>query len=345
MRKKLKVLELFHTAFPTERGYEFKDEFADDENMYTERDVFEALVANGFEVRKLGIYNDITPLLEEVKDFQPDVVFNLAEVYNDKSHLEKNIAALLELLDVPYTGASADALLICNNKALSKKILRFHRLKVARFYTFYRGQKIWRPRTVKLPAVIKPLCEEASRGISQASVVDNDEAFRERVRFIHENMGLDAIAEEYIDGRELYVTVIGHKKLKVLPPRELKFGDMPDDEPRIATYKAKWDDKYRNRWGIKSVSAGKLADGVIESLEDACKRAYRALNMNSYVRFDIRVTPDHKIYFIEPNANPCIARIDEMAQAAEKEGISYELLIRRVVDMALASRGRAGRKG
>ncbi|MCB9771083.1 MAG: hypothetical protein H6754_00825 [Candidatus Omnitrophica bacterium] len=337
MKKKLKVLELFHTPYETPRGYDFKDEFKDPDNMYTERDVYEALLANGYEVRRMGIFNNIAPLLEEVKEFKPDVIFNLVEVYNDKTYLEKNIAALLELLDIPYTGANADALLICNNKALSKKILRFHRLKVARFHTFYRGQKVWRPQTVKLPAVIKPLCEEASRGISQASVVDNDTAFAERIKFIHENMNLDAIAEEYIEGRELYVTVMGSKKLTVLPPRELSFGNMPEDEPRIATYKAKWDDKYRDRWGIKSVSADKLADGVAQDLIDTCKRAYRALNMNSYVRFDIRVTADNKIYFIEPNANPCIAKIDEMAQASQKEGIDYKHLIRRIVNMAIAN--------
>ncbi len=349
MNKKLKVLELFHTPYPTARGYDFKDEFADENNMYTERDVFEALLANGYEVRRLGLFNDITPFLEEVREFKPDVIFNLVEVFNDKTYLEKNIAALLELLDIPYTGASADALLICNNKALSKKILRFHRLKVARFHTFYRGQKVWRPQTVKLPAVIKPLCEEASRGISQASVVDNEQAFAERIAFIHENMNMDAIAEEYIEGRELYVTVMGNKQLKVLPPRELKFGELPDDEPRIATYKAKWDDNYRERWGIKSVAAGKLADGVAQDLVEACKRAYRALNMNSYVRFDIRVTVDHKIYFIEPNANPCIAKIDEMAQAALKEGIDYNHLIRRIVKMAISNHadgaGKLNRKG
>ncbi len=344
MNKKLKVLQLFNSPYFTPRGYDFKEEFSDEDNMYTERDVYEALLANGYEVRRLGLFNDITPLLEEVKEFKPDVVFNLVEVYNDKTHLEKNIGALLELLDIPYTGTSADGLLICNNKALSKKILRFHRLRVARFHTFYRGQKIWRPKTVKLTAIIKPLCEEASRGISQASVVDNDEAFAERIKFIHENMNLDAIAEEYIEGRELYVSVLGNKKLQVLPPRELKFGDMPDDEPRIATYKAKWDDKYRDHWGIKSVAVGKLADGVMEDLIDACKRAYRALNMNSYVRFDIRVTADGKIYFIEPNANPCIAKIDELALAAEKEGITYNNLIRRIVNMALQNYASGNRK-
>lgn len=335
MKKNLKVLLLFNAPYPTLRGYDFKEEFSDPDNMYTERDVYEALLENGYEVRMLGLFNDITPLLEEIRDFKPEVVFNLVEVFNDKTHLEKNIGALLELLDIPYTGAATDSLLICNNKALSKKILRFHRLRVARFHTFARGHKIWRPRTVKLPAIVKPLCEEASRGISQASIVDSDETFVERIKFIHDNMNMDAIAEEYIEGRELYVSVIGNKRLLVLPPREMKFGQWPEDEPRIATYRAKWDDKYRDHWGIKSVAAGKLADGVAERIEEVCKRAYRALNMNSYVRFDIRVTPEGQVYIIEPNANPCIARIDELAQSAEKEGILYSQLIRRIVTMAL----------
>ena len=334
MKKKLKVLQVFNTAYATPRGYDFKEEFADPENMYTENDVCRALQVNNFEVRLLGIYNDIRPLLDEVKDFKPGVIFNLVEMFNNKTHFDKNVGALLEMIGLPYTGASSDALFVCNNKALSKKILRFHRLRVARFYTFYRGHRIWRPRTIKLPAIIKPLCEEASRGISQASVVDNENAFVERIKFIQDNMKMDAIAEEYIEGRELYVTVMGHKRLKVLPARELKFGQLPEDEPRVATYKAKWDDNYRDRWGIKSVFAGKLANGVEERINEVCKRAYRALNMHSYIRFDIRVTSEGKVYIIEPNANPCIAKIDEVAQSAEKIGMSYEQLIRKIVMLA-----------
>ena len=335
MAKKIKVLLAFNTPYATPRGYDFKEEFADPDNMYTENDVHRALLDIGFEVRLLGLYNEIEPLLEELKEFRPAVVFNMVEVFNDKTHFDKNVGALLEMLDVPYTGASSDALFICNNKALSKKILRFHRLRVARFQAFYKGHRVWRPRTIKLPAIIKPLCEEASRGISQASVVDSEASFIERIKFIHENMNLDAIAEEYIEGRELYVSVIGNKRLTVLPHREIKFGQLPEDEPRIATYKAKWDDNYRERWGIKSVYAGKLANGVAERIEEICKRAYRALNMQSYIRFDIRVTPEGKVYIIEPNANPCLARIDEVAQSAEKIGLPYNQLIRKIVMMAL----------
>lgn len=335
MKKKLKVLQVFNTPYPTEKGYDFKEEFSDSDNMYTENDVHQALVANGYEVRLLGLFDNLTPLFDEIKDFQPDVIFNLVEIFNNKTHFEKNFAAVLELIGIPYTGANSGCLFVCNDKAMGKKILRFHRLRVARFNAFYRGLKVWRPRYIKLPAIIKPLCEEASRGISQASVVDSDDMFVERIRFIHDNMKLDAIAEEYIDGRELYVTVIGNKQLTVLPPREMNFGELPEDEPRIATYKAKWDEKYRKRWGIKSAFANKLADGVWDNIEEACKRAYRALNMRSYVRFDIRVTPEGRVYFIEPNANPCIAKADEVAEAAAKVGISYEQLIRKIVQLAM----------
>lgn len=334
MRKKLKVLLLFNSPYQKPRGYDYGPEFADPENMYTENDVCEALKANGYEVGILGLYNTVTPLFEEIAENKPDVIFNLVEVFDDKTHFDKNIAALLEMLGIPHTGASSDNMFLCNNKGLSKKILAFHKIKVPRFYVFHRRRRVWLPKKLKLPVIIKPLCEEASRGISQASIADHEEAFQERVRFIHENMNMDAIAEEYVEGREFYVTVIGNRRLTVLPFREIKFGELPEDV-RIATYKAKWDEQYRDKWGIKSVYAGKLANGVEEEIVDVCKRAYRALDICSYLRFDIRVASDGKVYIIEPNANPCIAKIDEVAQSAAKIGISYNQLIKKIVDLAL----------
>jgi len=334
MRTKLKVLMLFGSPYNKPRGYDYAEEFADPDDMYTERDVYHALVANGYDVSVLGLHNTITPLFEEIGDNRPDVIFNLVEVFDNKTFLEKNMAALLEMIDIPYTGATSDNIFICNNKGLNKKILSFHKIKIPRFYTFSRGHRVWLKKKLRLPCIIKPMCEEASRGISQASIVDNENAFLERIKFIHDNMNMDAIAEEYIEGRELYVTVFGHKKLTVLPPREMKFGELSEDA-RIATYKAKWDDNYREKWGIKSVYAGKLADGVEEEVNDVCKRAYRALNLRSYLRFDIRVTPEGKVYIIEPNANPCIAKIDEVAQAALKVGIDYNQLIKKIVMLAI----------
>ncbi len=335
MKKKLNVLMLFYSPYQKPRGYDYKEEFADPDNMYTENDVFEALKNLGHDVTLLGIFDDMAPLFEQIKENKPDVIFNMMEVFNNQTHLEKNTAAVLEMLNIPYTGASSGVLFMCNNKALCKKIFTFHHIKVSRFHTYYRGKRLSMPPKFKLPAVVKPLCEEASRGISQASVTDNEAAFFERIKFIHDNMQMDAIAEEYIDGRELYVSVYGYKQITVLPPRELLFSNMPEGEPRIATYKAKWDDAYRKKWGIKSVGISKLPEPLLKKIEDVCKRAYRALDMDSYVRFDIRVDSKDEVYIIEPNANPCIAKIDELALSAVKADMSYEDLIQKVLDLAI----------
>jgi D-alanine-D-alanine ligase len=335
MAKALRVLFAFDVPYTVERGHDFTEEFKDAENFYTEDDVYKALLANKYEVRTLGLFNDVRPLLDEVDEFEPDVIFNMVETFNEVTQWDKNIAGLIEMLGVPYTGASPAALALCNDKALCKKILRYHRVRVPRFHTFYRDHKIWVPKTLKLPCIIKPLTEEASRGISQASIVDDEKSFIDRVRMIHERMNLDVIAEEYIDGRELYVGMIGDRRLRVLPPREMNFGQLPDDEPRIATYKAKWDDDYRKKWGIKNNYALRLSAEVERSIHDICKRAYRALNIRSYARFDLRITPEGKVYVIEPNVNPCIAEHDEFAQAAKKVGIEYPALIRMVINQAL----------
>ncbi|MBZ0166381.1 MAG: hypothetical protein K8I00_06195 [Candidatus Omnitrophica bacterium] len=334
MARKLKVLMLFSSPYNHPRDYDYGEEFADPDNMYTENDVYRALLANNYAVRLLGIHNDLGTFFEEIQENKPDVIFNLVEVFDGKSSLEKNIAALLEIVGIPFTGASSDTLHLCNNKELNRKLFRFHRIKIPYFQAFYRNHKVWLPRKMNLPCIVKPITEEASRGISQASIVDNEQAFIERVKFIHEKMEQDAICEEFVDGRELYVTVLGHKKLTVLPPREMKFGELPEDA-RIATYKAKWDDKYRAKWGIKSVHAGKLPAGVERDLADVYKRAYRALNASGYLRFDVRINSLGQIYIIEPNANPCIARVDEVAVSAEKAGVTYPRLIKKIVQLAL----------
>ena len=148
-------------------------------------------------------------------------------------------------------------------------------------------------------------------------------------------MGMDAIAEEYVDGRELYVTVMGYKPVIVFPPREMVFKNMPQEQPRIATYKAKWDDNYRKRWGIDSVPVKDLDQSVLENIYYICRRAYRVLDARSYLRFDLRLTQEGEVYIIEPNANPCIARIDEMAQAAHLSGVDYKELVQRVLEQAI----------
>ena len=333
-----RVLMVFDLPYAVKPDYDYAEEFTNTDGN-TENDVYKALLESGYEVHRLSLFDDVRPLLDAVRDVAPDVIFNLCDTYRNVTQWDKNIAAMIELLGVPCTGASSAALFLCNDKALCKKILRFHRVRVARFQTFYRGHKVWLPKTLKLPCIIKPLTEEASRGISQASIVDDEASFLARIKMIHERMNLDAIAEEYIEGRELYVSIIGDRALRILPPREMTFGQMAEDEPRIATYKAKWDDGYRKRWGIKNHFAKAVDPERQKHIDDVCRRAYRALNIRSYARFDLRVTAAGNVYVIEPNANPNLAKDDELAQSALKAGISYPSLIRKVVNQALRRKG------
>lgn len=332
--KKLKILLLLDHPYVTPRGYDFKEEFKK-EDYFVYDEVSRALRKNGHQVNLLGIHNDLTVLIEEIKEDRPDIVFNLADIFDEKSYFDKHIVCVLEMLGVRYTGASPNGLFICNNKSLTKKLLSYHRIRVPRFDTFYRNRKIGSLKKMRFPLIVKPLCEEASRGIAQASIVDKEDTFVERVKFIHEHMQLDAIVEEYIDGREFYVSILGNKRVHVLPIREMKFGNFPDDEPRIATYKAKWDFEYREKWGIKNVFAGRLPEGWQEKITDTCKRVYLALNMRCYARVDVRVTEKGKVYVIEANANPNLQRFDEFALSADKTGINFETLLERIIDLSL----------
>jgi len=329
-----RVLLVFDLPYAVKPGYDYAEEFANPEGDSGEN-VHSALLECGYEVHRLSLFDDIRPLLDAVRDLKPDLVFNLCDAFRNATHFDKNIVATIELLGIPCTGASSSALFLCNDKGLCKKILRFHRVRVPRFHTYYRGHKVWLPKALKLPCIVKPLTEEASRGISQASVVDDEAGFLARIKMSQERMNLDAIAEEYIEGRELYVSIVGDRALRVLPPREMTFGQMDEDEPRIATYKAKWDDAYRKRWGIRNHFAKALEPERLKHIDEVCKRAYRALNIRSYARFDLRVTAAGNVYVIEPNANPNLAKDDELAQSALKAGISYPSLIRKIVNQAL----------
>jgi D-alanine-D-alanine ligase len=206
---------------------------------------------------------------------------------------------------------------------------------VPNFVVIPRGQRIARLKRPKFPLLVKPVKEEASYGISQASFVTSDEQFKERVAFIHEKHDSDVIAEEYIEGRELYVSVMGNAKLTVFPIRELVFREVPPNEPKIATYKAKWDEEYRKRWGLQNQFPEDLAPALVAEIEDVCKRIYRLLTIEGYARIDLRLTADNKIYFIEANPNPILAEDEDFAQGAAKAGLPYPKLIDRIIGIGM----------
>jgi len=310
------------------------------EDWKTEANVLEALRSLGHTTEHLAIFDNLDLLQQKVQSFEPDVIFNLADQFKNNRAFDQNIVSFLEMQGLPFTGCSSTGLTLCKHKGISKKILGYHRIHVPEFVTIARGKRIARPPRLKFPVLVKPLKEEASLGISQASFVATDEQFKERVQFIHEKFDSDAIAEEYIEGRELYVSTLGNHRLQVLPIRELIFKEVPPDEPKIATYRAKWDEEYRKRWGLQNQFAEALDPALVKGIEQTCKRIYHLLTIDGYARVDLRVTANNEVYFIEANPNPILAADEDFAQSALKANLSYPQLIERIVRLGLnASRG------
>ncbi|HKX63615.1 MAG TPA: hypothetical protein VJS65_17285, partial [Verrucomicrobiae bacterium] len=250
---------------------------------------------------------------------------------------DQNIVSVLAMQGVPFTGCGSTGLTLCKHKGISKKILGYHRIHVPGFVVLPRGRRVGHPRRLKFPILVKPLKEESSLGISQASFVENNDQFRERVQFIHEKYDNDVIAEEYIEGRELYVSILGNHRLDVFPIRELVFREVPPDEPKIATYKAKWDEEYRKRWGLQNQFAEGLDPAVVRRIEQTCRRIYRLLTIDGYARLDLRLTPRNEVYFIEANPNPMLAGDEDFAQSALKGGLTYAQLIARILKLGITA--------
>src|SRR6478609_561778 len=329
MKRKLKVLVLFDGTSPTTVDQDFSNELKTKE-WKTEADVMNALGAMGHTPEHLAIYDDVDLLRQKLEMCAPDVLFNLVEQFRNKSEFDQNIASFLEMQGLPFTGCGSTGLTLCKHKGISKKILSYHRIHTPDFVTFARGKRFGRPKRLRFPILVKPLKEEASYGISQASFVETDEQFKERVAFVHEKFDNDAIAEDYIEGRELYVSLMGNHRLQVFPIRELVFREVPPDEPKIATYKAKWDEAYRQRWGLENRYAEGLEPALVRNIEAACKRIYHLLTIDGYARLDLRLNARNELYFIEANPNPILAPDEDFAQSALKAGVAYPQLIDRI---------------
>jgi len=331
----VKVLVLFDLARPAEADETFSpQELKEKEDKQTEADVLRSLERLGHQVETLPVFNDVASVVEKVKAYTPDVVFNLTESFHSNRAHEPHIPALLSLMRVRYTGAKPDGLILCKDKALAKKVLLYHRLRVPHFVISPESRPLKRLRRFVFPAFVKPVGEESSDGIAKASFAKSEEEALERARYINEKFQCDALIEEYIEGRELYLSVMGNRKLTVFPPREIFFEQVPDDEPKFATFKAKWDDAYRKKWGIKNGPARELPEGLLEKLVRLARKVYRVLKVRGLGRIDVRLTPAGEIVIIEANPNPSLAQEEDFAQAAAAAGVDYDQLIQKILDTA-----------
>lgn len=294
-----------------------------------------ALVAAGHEVRALGVQHELKPIRDEIVEWQPDIVFNLLEEFHGDTAYDQNVASYLELLRIPYTGCNPRGLMLARDKDLSKTLVAHHRIPTPEFAVFPRLRKVRRPPRLQFPLIVKTLSEDASLGIAQASVVNSDEKLAERVAFIHERIGTPAIVEKYIEGRELYVGVLGNDRLRVLPIWELEFGENSDNASRIATAKVKHDPDYQERHGILQGLAEDLTSDLTVRIQKIAKRIYRTLRLDGYARIDFRLSSDGIPYFLEANPNPEIAESEEFAQAAQYDDLEFDAMLERILALGI----------
>jgi len=335
--KKMRTLVVMHESLVPPESLEGHTEKAIEE-WRTEYDVTTTLRNAGHDVRCMGVLDSLTELRTAIADWKPDVVFNLLEEFNGIVTYDQHVVAFLELMRQPYTGCNPRGLLLSRDKPLCKQLLTFHRIPTPQFFVAPRGARFHVPRKMKFPLFVKSTTEDASLGIAQASVVDDAAKLKERVEFIHTQVGSDALIEEFIEGRELYVGVMGNDRLTRLPVWEMVFGSMPDSLPAIATRKVKWDKRYQAKYGITTRAAEDLPPAVLANLDKLSRRIYRTLGLSGYARMDFRVRPDGSVYVLEANANPNLEAAEDFAESARAAGVGYDELLEKIMGLGSSYR-------
>jgi D-alanine-D-alanine ligase len=299
-----------------------------------EWDVVTTLRKRGHELLVIGVHDDLTPIRRAIEEFHPTIVFNLMEAFADIGAFDQNVVSYLELLRAPYTGCNPRGLTLSRDKSLARKLLAYHRIPSPDFTVVPLNRKPILPKRLVFPLIVKSLTYESSIGISQASVVANEDQLAKRVKYIHETILTPAIVEQFIDGRELYVGVVGNHRLHVLPVWEMSFAKMSTDHWHIATERVKWSVKYQKRHGIDTAAA-QLPEGQAAELQHLARRAYRALDLSGYARIDFRMDASGKAYVLEANANPQLAELEDFAQSAKLVKLSYPQLLERIMALGL----------
>ena len=301
----------------------------------TEYDVITTLKSMGHDVYPVGLASDLAVIAKAREEHKPHIAFNLLEDFEGQALFDQHVVSYLELLKQAYTGCNPRGLTLAHDKALTKKILSYHRIAVPGFAVFPIGQKVVRPLRLKFPLFVKSVVEEGSVGISQASVVNDDSKLAERVEFIHRQTNNHAIAEQYIEGREIYMSVIGNRKLQTYTPWELVINNLPDGALNIATGRLKWNPDYQKKVGLVTKPAD-LPPELERDLELLSKRIYRHLCLSGYARLDYRLTNNGKFYLLEANPNPQIAINEDFADSAAHSGLKYPQLLQKIITLGLS---------
>jgi D-alanine-D-alanine ligase len=334
--KKLRVMALMDEELvPPDTIEGVSDEEMQD--WKSEYDIVTTIRELGHDVNKLGVSDDLSVIRDTLVTWKPHITFNLLEEFHGVAIYDQHVAAYLELMKQPYTGCNPRGLMLSHDKTLCKQILHFHRIPTPQFAFYPRGRVIRPPRKLVYPLFVKSSTEDASYGLSGKSIVHDEAALVERIRFYHDEIRSDALVEEYIEGREFYVGIMGNQRLDVFPVWEMLMTKLPEGEPNIATDRVKWDFDHQKRLGVKTAAAD-LPSNIAAKINLLCKRVYRALSLSGYARMDLRMKPDGEIFVLEANPNPNLAFGEDLAESAEAAGISYNTLIKRILNLGLRYR-------
>jgi D-alanine-D-alanine ligase len=297
-------------------------------------EIFDALAKLGHEPSYL-VVDGRDPSLLAVARCNADLIFNLTESYAGDDTKDMHLAAYLELLDKPYTGADPHALYLAQDKSLAKKVFHFHGIRTPIFAVSYKGRTD-HAHDIEFPLIVKPLSEDGSIGIEAASVVTSVKELMERIHYVHEEFDSPALIEEYIEGREIYAAILGCEKPEALPLVEMDLSKLPEGTPRIASTEVKWEKETEAYKRTRSQIVEDLDEKTTAKLQDTALAAYQALKLRDYGRVDMRLTPKGQVYVIEANPNPWLSSGAEFAMAARKSGRTYTDLMRDIVDLAMA---------
>ncbi|MFT7487087.1 MAG: D-alanine-D-alanine ligase [Candidatus Paceibacteria bacterium] len=300
-----------------------------------EHDVLSTLRTMGHEAVALGIVDDFAPLRKVLREFKPHVVFNLLAHFHNAAIYESAVVSWLELHKQAYSGCNPRGIFVANDKALSKKVLSYHRIRAARFMVVPRGKSIHRlNKRLQFPLFVKSASEHASTGIAHASIVRDMAHLKDRVEFIHRNVGTAALCEQYIEGRELTVGILGNKRLEVGPVWEMFLDGLPEGAPKIVTERMKWDLSYQEKVEFNTGPA-ELPKEKLESIQKLGRRIYRALGLSGFARIDMRMDTAGKIWILEANPNPDLCYGEDFAESFEKLGYTYEALLQKLLNLGM----------
>jgi D-alanine-D-alanine ligase len=290
------------------------------------------LKKEGINAYTLNIRDDILFLLKDIKKNKPDVIFNFIELYKENPRHEMNVVSLLELLGVPYTGAPPMALANCQSKVLTKRLLNSFGIRTPRFIMIRKPPKAYRHR-LKYPLMVKPAFEDASVGIENESIVTNVHQLKERVEFVLKQFAQPALVEEFIEGRELNVAVLGDKELTALPISEIDFTEMPDHLHNIVSYQAKWDPHHEAYHKTIPICPAKLPKRVEKKAKEIALKAFKAMGCRDYARVDMRLAKNNLLYVLEVNPNPDLTEGAGFMRSAEAAGLSYVDALKRIINL------------